>query len=219
MLEGERSVPLKIEFFKLSKQVPMARYVLSTISNKILDEIEADLANETRLDLAIENNINEPQLRNRLIDILVSRVTDLTFCIGLGFTCTDYSEILSAVLLHGKLIKLQYQNYSLVLANYAMMHVLYCIVKSKLRILTTEYDILHEEYDILKHNRTITSYNSAGWHSWQRDYNREMEQVAEENKARILAIKQKCIIIIGSGFAYRDLRTLIVKYIWNARYV
>lgn len=198
----------------------MARYVLFTISNKILDELEADLVNETRLYLAIENNINEHQLRNRLIDILVSRVTDLTFCIGLGFTCTDYSEILSAVLLHGKLLKLQYQNYSLVLADYVMMHVLYCIRKSKLRILTTEYNIQYEEYDILKHNRTITlyNYNSAGWTSYQRNYNREMEQVAEENKARIIAIKQKCIIIIGSGFAYRDLRTLIAKYVWSTRY-
>lgn len=91
------------------------------------------------------------------------------------------------------------------------------IANSNIHTLYLSWHIKYTEFNILKNNKSIRrfGYHRADARSDRcyKDYTFEMDEHVYNNRIQHAAVIQKCIIILSSKILYRDLKTLITKYI------
>jgi hypothetical protein len=151
-------------------------------------------------------------IHHGLYDIIADAVINSSI-VDLSWWCPHYNghqryyDALIKIAKCNQLVSLVFTN-----ATLSSVDVYEHLTVSKLSL---HVSLLKNEHDALKNNRYITEfclYGDIGMHSTNTD------AIAKQNRDRIDLIRQKCLIILHLP-VYRDIRTLMAKYVWHNRYV
>lgn len=176
----------------------------------------------TNLGLSIMDQTDDEIMTTKFIDIINnSNITSLSLLCEMMFSDDDlscYYHILAKIISKNKLKSIYFKNYKI--NGVDSLPILAIINHSSVQKLYVAFDLTEQEYEVLKNNTKLIAFLSV--HNNHRltkhYYNDKIYKLVHANKTRINKIETICIAILGSHFAYRDLRALVAKYIWNARY-